>query len=118
MSAATQWRTTHRHMSKSDRQILISGGGPVGLLCAWLLGRKGLPVRLFDENSDLIARVTFWNLHDGESWLNDFPWHRVNYPLLFDRHRRPKPAFDAVYATLQTKRTAHAPVERRDPNSR
>jgi 3-(3-hydroxy-phenyl)propionate hydroxylase len=29
---------------------LIAGGGPVGLLCAWLLGRRGLPVRVFDEN--------------------------------------------------------------------
>ncbi len=74
--------------------------------------------RLFDEYSDLIERVSFWNLHDGESWLNDFPWRRVNYPLLFDRHRRPKPAFDAVYATLRAPRSAHAPVERRDPNSR
>lgn len=74
--------------------------------------------RLFDEYSDLIERVSFWNLHDGESWLNDFPWRRVNHPLLFDRQRRPKPAFDAVYATLQAPRPAHAPVERRDPNSR
>jgi 3-(3-hydroxy-phenyl)propionate hydroxylase len=37
-------------MSIDDRLVLISGGGPVGLLCAWLLGRKGLPVRLFDVN--------------------------------------------------------------------
>ena len=37
-------------MSADDRRVLISGGGPVGLLCAWLLGRRGLPVRLFDEN--------------------------------------------------------------------
>jgi 3-(3-hydroxy-phenyl)propionate hydroxylase len=37
-------------MSSDERQVLISGGGPVGLLCAWLLGRQGLPVRLFDVN--------------------------------------------------------------------
>jgi 3-(3-hydroxy-phenyl)propionate hydroxylase len=30
---------------------LIAGGGPVGLLCAWLLGRRGLRVRLFDNNT-------------------------------------------------------------------
>ena len=30
--------------------VLIAGGGPVGLLCAWLLGRRGIPVTLFDEN--------------------------------------------------------------------
>src|SRR5688572_27498284 len=28
--------------------ILIAGGGPVGLFCALLLGRRGLPVRLFE----------------------------------------------------------------------
>jgi len=37
-------------MSGEDKRVLISGGGPVGLLCAWLLGRQGIPVRLFDEN--------------------------------------------------------------------
>ncbi len=56
--------------------------------------------RLFDEYSDIIARVSFWNLHDGQSWLSDFPWKRVNHPLLFDRNRQPKPAFDAVYEVL------------------
>ena len=30
--------------------VLISGGGPVGLLCALLLGRAGIPVRVFDAN--------------------------------------------------------------------
>jgi 3-(3-hydroxy-phenyl)propionate hydroxylase len=38
-------------MSVEDRRVLISGGGPVGLLCAWLLGRQGVPVRLFDINA-------------------------------------------------------------------
>src|SRR5579872_5922089 len=32
--------------------VLIAGGGPVGLLCAWLLARRGIPVRLFDENGE------------------------------------------------------------------
>ncbi len=37
---------------KSDGDpVLIAGGGPVGLLCAWLLGRRGLRVRLFDNNA-------------------------------------------------------------------
>jgi len=38
-----------------ERRVLIAGGGPVGLLCAWLLGRRGLPVRLFDVNETLQA---------------------------------------------------------------
>jgi len=57
--------------------------------------------RLFRKYSDVVARVSFWNLHDGQSWLNTFPWTRVNYPLLFDREGKPKPAFDAVVAELQ-----------------
>ena len=36
-----------------DRRVLISGGGPVGLFCALLLGRRGVPVRLFDINDGL-----------------------------------------------------------------
>jgi endo-1,4-beta-xylanase len=41
-----------------------------------------------------IERVTFWGLHDGLSWKNNFPVRgRVNHPLLFDRALRPKPAY-------------------------
>lgn len=56
--------------------------------------------RIFRKHSDAIARVSFWNLHDGQSWLNDFPWKRVNHPLLFDRQGSPKPAFTAVISAL------------------
>jgi len=38
-------------MSDDGKRVLIAGGGPVGLLCAWLLGRRGIPVTLFDENT-------------------------------------------------------------------
>ena len=39
----------------SDKRVLISGGGPVGLFCALLLGRQGIPVRVFDANDKLQA---------------------------------------------------------------
>jgi 3-(3-hydroxy-phenyl)propionate hydroxylase len=35
------------------RRVLIAGGGPIGLLCAWLLGRRGIAVRRFDVNDGL-----------------------------------------------------------------
>ena len=57
--------------------------------------------QLFARYADVIERVSFWNLHDGQSWLNSFPWNRVNHPLLFDRQRQPKPAFGAVLKVLQ-----------------
>jgi hypothetical protein len=60
--------------------------------------------KLFVEYNDIIERVSFWNLHDGQSWLNYFPWQRVNHPLLFDRHRQPKPVFDAIFQTLREQR--------------
>jgi 3-(3-hydroxy-phenyl)propionate hydroxylase len=42
-------------MTNDQQRILIAGGGPVGLLCAWLLGRRGIAVRLFDNNRALKA---------------------------------------------------------------
>jgi len=56
--------------------------------------------RIFRTHADTIARVSFWDLNDGQSWLNDFPWKRVNHPLLFDRDNNPKPAFPAVISEL------------------
>jgi endo-1,4-beta-xylanase len=54
---------------------------------------------LFRKYRGTISRVTFWNVTDGDSWLNDWPVKgRHNHPLLFDREGRPKPAFDAVMA--------------------
>ena len=52
---------------------------------------------IFHRKRDKIARVTLWGVHDGTSWKNDYPIPgRKNYPLLYDRNRQPKPAFDAV----------------------
>lgn len=52
---------------------------------------------VFFRHRDALSRVTFWGVTDGDSWLNNWPVHgRTNYPLLFDRNGRPKPAFNAV----------------------
>lgn len=48
-----------------------------------------------------VDRVTFWGFGDGRSWLNNWPWKRVNYGLLFDRDSKPKPAFHAVAEMLK-----------------
>ncbi|KAA8483419.1 endo-1,4-beta-xylanase [Arcticibacter tournemirensis] len=53
--------------------------------------------RLFLKHSDKIGRITMWGVHDGQSWLNNWPvMGRTNYPLLFDRQLKPKPAFYQV----------------------
>jgi endo-1,4-beta-xylanase len=61
--------------------------------------------RLVLEHRSQVSRVTFWGVTDAQSWLNDFPIPgRVNYPLLWDREGRPKPAFDAVGEVLKGRR--------------
>jgi endo-1,4-beta-xylanase len=58
--------------------------------------------RVYLKHADVIDRVTFWGVRDSDSWLNGWPVRgRTNYPLLFDRMGRPKPAFDAVIALAQ-----------------
>lgn len=53
--------------------------------------------RVFLKHKDVVTRVTFWGVNDGDSWLNNWPVRgRTSYPLLFDRNNQPKPAFDAV----------------------
>lgn len=55
--------------------------------------------RIFYRKRDKIDRVTLWGVHDGMSWKNGYPVPgRTNYPLLWDRGWRPKPAFAAVLA--------------------
>ena len=56
----------------------------------------------FRKNRDLIGRVTFWAVHDGQSWRNYWPiTGRTDYPMLFDRRCQAKPAFDAVVRTAR-----------------
>jgi endo-1,4-beta-xylanase len=57
--------------------------------------------RVLLKHRDDISRVTFWGVSDGDSWLNR---GRVNHPLLWDRQRQPKPAFDEVARVLMTAR--------------
>jgi len=57
---------------------------------------------VFLKHRDVVTRVTFWGVTDAGSWLNNWPVRgRTSYPLLFDRHAQPKPAFYAVIETAQ-----------------
>lgn len=59
--------------------------------------KLGEAMGLFLRHQKVVTRVTFWGAHDGNSWLNNFPVRgRTDYPLLFDRELRPKPAFFTV----------------------
>ncbi len=59
-------------------------------------------MRTIWNKRDKISRVTFWGLHDGVSWKNDYPIpNRTNYPLLFDRQLQKKKAFYQVVSIPQ-----------------
>jgi endo-1,4-beta-xylanase len=67
---------------------------------------------IFLVHRDAISRVTLWGINDAQSWKNDWPmWGRTDYPLLFDRDNRPKPALFAIVG-LDTK---HRVGDERDP---
>ncbi|OSZ77030.1 endo-1,4-beta-xylanase [Chitinophagaceae bacterium IBVUCB2] len=52
---------------------------------------------IFYTKKEKIDRVTLWGVQDGMSWKNGYPIpDRTNYPLLWDRNRKPKPALNAV----------------------
>ena len=59
---------------------------------------------IFVKHAKVMSRVTFWGVTDGDSWKNNFPVRgRTNYPLLFDRDGKPKPAFNAVIQSARKK---------------
>lgn len=50
--------------------------------------------RVFRKYKDVVSAVTFWNISDRSSWLDNFPVPgRKDYPLLFDKNLQPKKAY-------------------------
>ncbi len=59
---------------------------------------------LFLKHQGLFGRITFWAVHDAQTWRNYWPiTGRTDYPMLFDRHCQPKRAFEAVVKVGQGK---------------
>lgn len=49
---------------------------------------------IFRKYRDVISGVTFWNISDRHSWLDNFPVRgRKDYPLLFDKNLNPKKVY-------------------------
>jgi endo-1,4-beta-xylanase len=49
---------------------------------------------LFRKYKNIISGVTFWNVSDRHSWLDNFPVRgRKDHPLLFDKDLKPKKVF-------------------------
>ncbi len=52
---------------------------------------------VFRKHSEYITGVTFWNVSDRHSWLDNFPVRgRKNYPLLFNQNLDRKKAYKAI----------------------
>ncbi|OIP82979.1 MAG: 1,4-beta-xylanase [Porphyromonadaceae bacterium CG2_30_38_12] len=64
--------------------------------------------RLFEilnKHRRSIGRVTFWGLNDAQTWRNNWPIAgRTDYPLLFDRKNKQKPALVAIINQAKTDR--------------
>jgi len=50
--------------------------------------------KVFRDYKDTISSVTFWNVSDKHSWLDNFPVRgRKDFPLLFDQQLQPKKVY-------------------------
>lgn len=71
-------------------------GLPLAVEQAWQQRYLDLFSLLLRQQQKL-NRVTFWGLHDAQSWRNNFPMRgRTDYPLLFDRQLHAKPLLPAL----------------------
>jgi len=53
--------------------------------------------KIFRQYREVITGVTFWNISDRNTWLDNYPVQgRKNYPLLFDQKLQPKKAWREV----------------------
>lgn len=58
--------------------------------------------KLFAKYRKHIKAITFWNISDRRSWLDDFPVkNRKDYPLLFDRNLQRKQVYYAIQEAMQ-----------------
>lgn len=49
---------------------------------------------LFRKYKNVLTGITFWNISDRHSWLDNFPVKgRKDHPLLFDKNLKPKKAY-------------------------
>lgn len=57
---------------------------------------------LFEKYKNFIQSITFWNVSDRSSWLDNFPVQgRKDYPLLFDKNLKPKKVFWEAVKTVR-----------------
>ena len=61
------------------------------------IAQYGMIFKTLRDHKNAVTGVTFWNISDRHSWLDEYPvMGRKNYPLLFDQNLQPKKAYWAV----------------------
>ena len=98
ISRARYWNAKTRE--QADKQNPYAEGCPAKILEQQAKVYREI-MEAVKANIKQMDRVTVWGLSDRHSWLNSWPWKRVNHGLLFDREAKPKPAFHAVADVLK-----------------
>ncbi|MFA6564842.1 MAG: endo-1,4-beta-xylanase [Verrucomicrobiia bacterium] len=94
------WADGGKHQAELKKLNPYADGCPPDVLRRQA-EQYGRLFQLLLKHADAVERVTFWGLHDGRSWLNDWPWKRADHGLIFDRRFQPKPAFFAITAATR-----------------
>ncbi len=89
------------HITELDVSIYTSQSAPTQAFTNEIaLRQRATYARFFGvfrRHKSSITNVTFWGVHDGGSWLNNWPVAgRTDHPLLFDRNHNPKEAYFGV----------------------
>jgi len=74
------WADGGRNRNEVPKTDPLAGGCPPELLERQACQYAEL-FQLFRDGSESIGRVTFWDLHDGRSWLNTFPWKHAEQEI-------------------------------------
>ena len=94
------WADGGKHQAELRKLDPYAGGCPSDVLRRQA-EQYGKLFQILLKHTNTVERVTFWGLHDGRSWLNDWPWKRTDYGLIFDRQLQPKPAFFDIVAVMK-----------------
>lgn len=89
------------HITELDVSIYTSSSAPAQAFTQEVALRQRAAYSrffgVFRRHKDQITNVTFWGVHDGVSWLNNWPVPgRADHPLLFDRNHNPKEAYFGI----------------------
>jgi endo-1,4-beta-xylanase len=80
-----------REMTRADKTVLAPE------LFSKQAAQYEMLFKTFRKNRGVLTGITFWNVSDKSTWLDNFPVRgRKDYPLLFDENLQPKVYFNKI----------------------